>query len=57
MEKRVQVTKASDINAAITFVKQCGASVVNDAGWNVCPLICEELLLRLLSLGFHVIFV
>ncbi len=52
MEKRVQVTKASEIDAAIAYVKQCGAAGANDAGGNVCPLICEELLLRLLNLGF-----
>ena len=57
MEKRFQVTKASEIDAAIAFVKQCGASSANDAGGNLCPLICEELLLRLLNLGFPVIHV
>lgn len=57
MEKRVRVTKASDMDAAAAFVKQCGASMANDAEGNVCPLICEELLLRLLNLGFPVIHV
>ncbi len=57
MNKRVTVTKASDMDAAAAFLKQCGASMANDAGMNVCPLICEELLLRLLNLGFPVIHV
>ena len=57
MDKRVKVTKASEIDMAAAFVKQCGASMANDAEWNVRPLICEELLLRLLNLGFPVIHV
>ena len=57
MDKRVQVTKASDIDAAAAFVKQRVPSMAKDAGGNICPLICEELLLRLLNLGFPVIHV
>lgn len=57
MDKRIKVTKASEIDAAIAFVKQCGASSANGADFSVCPLICEELLLRLINLGFPVIHV
>ena len=57
MDKRVRVTKASEIDAAIAFVKQRGASAANGGGLGVCLLICEELLLRLLNLGFPLIHV
>ena len=57
MDKRVQVTKVSEIDAAAAFVKQCCASAAKDEGRDVCPLICEELLLRLLNLGFPKIHV
>ncbi len=50
MSNQVMVAEASDIKAAVQFVEQCAVSK-HDTGTFVCPLICEELLLRFLDAG------
>ena len=51
MSKQVRVTKVSDITSAVEFVEQYFASVQRLSEVQVCPLICEELLLHLLNMG------
>ena len=48
---RVRVTKISEIPAAVELAEQFAASFPGDPGTPACPLICEELLLRLLNTG------
>ena len=50
MEKQIIVTDASGIAAAVQFVERCTASDQR-AGARICPLLCEELVLRLLNRG------
>lgn len=54
-EKRVRVTQTSEIPAAIEMVEVFIASLPEESGVRCCPLICEELLLRLLHRGCPVI--
>ena len=49
MENQVKVTKAAEIPRAAALAERCAAST-KDAS-PICPLICEELLLRLLNMG------
>ena len=50
MKSRITVNSASDISRAVAFVE--GAAMgPKDAPSPVCPLLCEELLLRLLDRG------
>ena len=51
MDNRVRVTGIADIAAAVALVERYAASMPNDSGSRVCPLVCEELLLRLLNMG------
>lgn len=51
MGNHIKVTRASDIPAAVEMVERYSASMQEGAGTPVCPLICEELLLRLLNMG------
>ena len=51
MDNRVRVTGTTDIAAAVALVERYAASMPNDSGSRVCPLVCEELLLRLLNMG------
>ena len=53
MENQVKVTKAAEIPGAMALAEQCAASAKD--GSPLCPLICEELLLRLLNMGCPVI--
>ena len=48
---RVRVTRISEIPAAVELAEQFAASFPGDPGTLACPLICEELLLRLLNTG------
>lgn len=49
VQKQVKVTKEADIPAAAALAEQCAASAKGEA--RACPLVCEELLLRLLHRG------
>ena len=55
MKKRVRVCGASDISAAMALIEAYAAAMPKDSGARVCPLICEELLLRLLDMGYPAI--
>jgi ATP-binding cassette subfamily B protein len=57
MSSQVRVTNASGIRAAVEFVEQYVASVPDHPGMQICPLICEELLLRMLDSGCGEIYV
>lgn len=48
MENQVKITKAAEIPRAAALAERCAASVKDGA--RVCPLVCEELLLRLLNM-------
>ena len=52
MDKRVRVSQKSDIPAAVEMVEGFIASLPEKIKAQSCPLICEELLLRLLNMGF-----
>ncbi len=49
MENRVKVTNAAEIPRAVALAEQCAASEKDVSP--VCPLVCEELLVRLLNMG------
>ena len=51
MERRVTVCGEADIPAAVALVERCCAQTPDAAGARMCPLVCEELLLRLLHMG------
>ena len=51
MERQIIVNRASDIPAAVELAERYAAFVPEESGKQVCPLLCEELLLRLLNLG------
>lgn len=51
MNNQVRVTQTSDIAAVVELAERYAASKPNDSGAKVCPIICEELLLRLLNRG------
>ena len=55
MDKRVRVSQTADIPAAVEMVEGFIASLPEKSGALVCPLVCEELLLRLLNMGCPVI--
>lgn len=55
MDKQIRVFQASEIPAAIEMVEGFIASLPDKSGARICPLICEELLLRLLNAGCPVI--
>ena len=57
MGSQVIVTNASGIPAAVELVEQYTAPVPDHPGTQICPLICEELLLRLLDAECGEIFV
>ena len=47
----VRVEKTSDIPAAVEFAERFAALLPQGSGQQACPLICEEILLRLLKMG------
>ena len=51
MDKQLRVSKAADIPAAVKMVEQYTASSEGNSASRICPLLCEELLLRLLDMG------
>ena len=51
MDKRVRVSQTSEIPAAVEMVEEFAASLPERAGARITPLICEELLVRLLNMG------
>ena len=51
MDKQLRVRQEADIPAALELAERCCASTSDASGAEVCPLICEELLLRLLHMG------
>ena len=48
---QVRVTGVNEVTAAVELAEQSIASLPDQSEAQVCPLICEELLLRLLRLG------
>jgi hypothetical protein len=50
MSDQIIVTGPSEIRAAVKYAAQYSESG-KDAGRGICPLLCEELLLRLLNTG------
>lgn len=52
MEKRVRVSQTSDIPAVVELVEGFIGSLPEKSGARICPLVCEELLSRLLNMGF-----
>ena len=57
MRHQVRVTRASEIPAAVELAERFASQASGDSGPGVCPLVCEELLLRLLDAGCHEITV
>ena len=51
VDNRIRVTGPSEIGAAVAMVERCTASAPEASGSKLCPLICEELLVRLVRLG------
>ena len=51
MDSQIIVSNAAEIAAAMELIERHAASMASDAGTMVCPLICEELLVRLLDRG------
>ena len=51
MAKCIKVTKADDISVAVELAERFASSFPDTPGMKNCPLICEELLLRLLNTG------
>ena len=50
-DNQVKVTGTSEIDAAVELAERYAVSAANDSGAQICPLVCEELLLRLLNTG------
>ena len=50
-DRQVTVSKTFEIPAAVEMAEGFIASLPEDSGARICPLICEELLLRLLEMG------
>ena len=51
MDNLVLVRAAAEIPAAVALAERYAAAATESAGARICPLICEELLLRLLRMG------
>lgn len=51
MDEQIRVSRASEITAAMALIERYAATMPQDSGARVCPLVCEELLLRLLNMG------
>ena len=51
MDRQIRVSKITEIPAAVERVEAFIAALPKRSGAQICPLICEELLLRLLNAG------
>ena len=51
MKKQILVTGLSGISEAVRFVESSIPADRQQTGAQICPLVCEELLLRLLNMG------
>ena len=57
MKKQILVTGLSGISEAVRFVESSIPADRQQTGAQICPLVCEELLLRLLNMGCEEIMV